>query len=99
MDFKRVIVIVKDFKGIIFLVVILYYFFKSGEEEDIVFVLYGNVRGFCKRLYVRIVLFILFRIKKECFYKKLKRFYGKKFSSNGGLLESDSVLLELRNFK
>ena len=90
---------VKDPKGTILPVAILHYFFKSGEEEDIVLAPYGNARGSCKRPYVRTAPSNLSRIKKECLHKKPKRLYGKKFSSNGGLLESDSASSEPRNPK
>ena len=99
MDFKQVIAAVKDPKGTILPVAILHYFFKSGEEEDIMLAPHGNARGSCKRPYVRTAPSTLSSIKKECLHKKPKRRYGEKFSSNGGLLDSDSASSEPRNPK
>ena len=96
-DFKRVNATVKDPKGTILLVAILHYIFKSGEEEDIVLAPHGNTRGSCKRPYVRTVPSTLSSIKKECLHKKPKRLSGEKFSSNGGLLDSDSASSEPQN--
>ena len=98
-DFKRVIATVKDPKGTILPAAILHYFFKSGEEEDIVLAPHGNARESCKRPYVRTAPSTLSSIKKECLHKKPKRLYGEKFSSTGGLLESDSASSEPRNPK
>ena len=89
----------KDPKGTILPVAILHYFFKNGEEEDIVLAPHGNARGSCKRPYVRTAPSTLSSIKKECLQKKPKRLYGEKFSSNGGLLDSDSASSEPRNPK
>ena len=90
---------VKDFKGSILPVAILHYFFKSGKEEDIVLAPHGNAQGSCKRPYMRTEPTTLSSIQKDCLHKKPKRLYGEKFSSSGGLLESDSASSEPRNPK
>ena len=71
-----------------------HYIFKSSEEEDIALPPHGNARGSCKRPYVRTVPSTFSSIQKECLHKKPKRLYGEKFSSNGGLLDSDSASSE-----
>ena len=60
---------------------------------------HGNARGSCKRPYIRTEPTTSSSIRKDCLHKKPKRLYGLKFSSSGGLLESNSASSEPRNKK